>query len=61
MRRLISTFMLAAVTLGVSAAPSYADGFLSPFIGVNFGGDLTENSTTYGGAPSLPRSASASA
>jgi hypothetical protein len=50
MRRLLSTFMLAAMATAASAAPSYADGFLAPFIGVNFGGDLTENSTTYGGA-----------
>jgi hypothetical protein len=50
MRRLISTFILAAATLAVSAVPAHADGFLSPYIGVNFGGDTTENSTTFGGA-----------
>ena len=49
MRRLIPAFVLAAAFLA-SAAPAHADGFLSPFIGVNFGGDTTEKSTTYGGA-----------
>lgn len=50
MRRLISTFVLAAATLAGGAIPAQADGFLSPYIGVNLGGDTTENSTTFGGA-----------
>jgi hypothetical protein len=50
MRRLLLGFALSATTIMASATPAHADGFLSPFIGVNFGGDVTENSTTYGGA-----------
>jgi len=30
---------IALVTLAVIAAPAYADGFVTPFIGYNFGGD----------------------
>ena len=50
MRRLLLTFMFAATTLAVSATPARADGFLSPWIGINFGGDTLDESTTYGGS-----------
>jgi opacity protein-like surface antigen len=33
--------VLAAALLALSATPSHADGFLTPFIGFNFGGDST--------------------
>jgi opacity protein-like surface antigen len=38
MRALIIVCMISAVLIG-SAAPAHADGFISPFIGFNFGGD----------------------
>jgi hypothetical protein len=50
MRRLLSTFVLAAATLAGTAGAAHADGFLSPYVGVNLGGDTTEKSTTFGGA-----------
>lgn len=50
MRRPFLTFVLAAATVAASAAPARADGFLSPWIGVNFGGETTEKSTAFGGA-----------
>jgi opacity protein-like surface antigen len=31
--------VLAAVLLGVAASPARADGFITPFVGTNFGGD----------------------
>lgn len=50
MRRLLLTFMLAAAAIAASVTPARADGFLSPWIGVNFGGDAVNTSTTYGGS-----------
>lgn len=50
MRRLLLTLVLGAATMAAAATPARADGFLSPYIGVNFGGDTTESSTTFGGA-----------
>jgi Outer membrane protein beta-barrel domain len=49
MKRLMAFVLVAAAVLTVPAVAS-ADGFLSPYIGVNFGGDTTENTTVYGGA-----------
>jgi hypothetical protein len=49
MKQLIASLLTAAAMLAVPAAAS-ADGFLSPFIGVNFGGDTTEKTKVYGGA-----------
>src|SRR5262249_60043896 len=34
---------LAAVFAAVSAAPARADGFITPFLGFNFGGDQAAN------------------
>ena len=50
MRRLLLTFVLAAVGVAASAMPARADGFISPWIGVNFGADTVDKSTTYGGS-----------
>jgi hypothetical protein len=50
MRRLLLTVMLTAIAIAASAAPARADGFLSPWIGVNFGGDTVDKSTTWGGS-----------
>jgi hypothetical protein len=50
MRRLLLSFVLAAATIAVSATPARADGFLSPWIGINFGGTTVEDTTTYGGS-----------
>ena len=49
MNRLMTFFLAAAAVLSAPAAAS-ADGFLSPYIGVNFGGDTIKKSTVYGGA-----------
>ena len=49
MKRLMASVLAAAAVLTVPGVSS-ADGFLSPFIGVNFGGNTTEKSTVYGGA-----------
>ncbi|MBK5297156.1 MAG: outer membrane beta-barrel protein [Vicinamibacteria bacterium] len=49
MKRLTVFFLAAAAVLAAPAAAS-ADGFLSPYVGVNFGGDTTKKSTVYGGA-----------
>lgn len=49
MRRLMMSLLAAAVVLAAPAAAS-ADGFLSPYIGVNFGGDTPKKSTGFGGA-----------
>jgi hypothetical protein len=49
MKRFLASFLAAAAVLAVPAAAS-ADGFLSPYIGVNFGGDTTKKTTVYGGA-----------
>src|SRR6476661_7454465 len=37
--RSIRLVTLAAALLAYSAAPAHADGFISPFLGYNFGGD----------------------
>jgi hypothetical protein len=49
MKRLL---MIALVAGGLLASPAVAraDGFLSPYVGVNFSGDTTKNSTVYGGS-----------
>jgi Outer membrane protein beta-barrel domain len=49
MKRLMVSVLAAAAVLTVPTAAS-ADGFLSPYIGVNFGGDTTKKTTVYGGA-----------
>ena len=49
MRRLAAGVMVFGALM---AAPSVAraDGFIAPFVGVNFGGDTTKNSTPFGGS-----------
>jgi len=49
MKRLMAFFFAGAAVLAAPAAAG-ADGFLSPYIGVNFGGDTVKKSTVYGGA-----------
>ena len=49
MNRLMASF-LTAVALLAAPAVATADGFLSPFIGVNFGGNTDDKSTVYGGS-----------
>lgn len=49
MRRLLTSMFVLATVLAWPAA-ARADGFLSPYAGVNFGGDTTKNSTVVGGA-----------
>ncbi len=49
MTRLMASVLAAAAVLAVPAVAG-ADGFLSPYIGVNFGGDTTKKTTVYGGA-----------
>jgi Outer membrane protein beta-barrel domain len=49
MKRLMASVLAAAAVLTVPAVAS-ADGFLSPYIGVNFGGNTSDKSTVYGGA-----------
>ena len=49
MKRLMASVLAAAAVLTVPAV-ARADGFLSPFIGVNFGGNTTDKSTVFGGA-----------
>ena len=49
MKRMMALVLAAAAVLAVPAVAS-ADGFLSPFIGVNFGGNTSDKSTVYGGA-----------
>jgi hypothetical protein len=48
MKRLMAFFVAGAVLASPAAAS--AGGFLSPYIGVNFGGDTLKKSTVYGGA-----------
>lgn len=49
MRRL-TALMLAGAAMLVLPRPVHADGFLSPHVGVNFGGDTIDNSVNYGAA-----------
>jgi hypothetical protein len=49
MNRLMASVLTAAAVLTAPAVAS-ADGFLAPYIGVNFGGNTTDKSTVYGGA-----------
>jgi hypothetical protein len=49
MNRLMASFLTAAALLAVPAEAT-ADGFLSPFIGANFGGNTSERTTVWGGA-----------
>ena len=49
MTRLMAS-VLAAATVLATPAVARADGFLSPFIGANFGGNTTEKTRVYGGA-----------
>ena len=50
MRRLLLTCALAAAAVAAAPTPARADGFLSPWIGVNFSGDTIKETTTYGGS-----------
>jgi hypothetical protein len=49
MKRLMAPVLVALALLSTPAVAG-ADGFLSPFIGVNFGGNTTDKSTVYGGS-----------
>jgi Outer membrane protein beta-barrel domain len=49
MKRLMAPVLVALAALSTPAAAS-ADGFLSPYIGVNLGGNTSDKSTVYGGA-----------
>jgi hypothetical protein len=49
MRRLLAAVLISGGLLGLPAR-AWAEGYVSPFIGVNFGGDTTKNSTTFGGS-----------
>ena len=49
MNRLMASVLTAAALLAAPAVAT-ADGFLSPFIGVNFGGNTSDKSTVCGGA-----------
>jgi len=49
MRHLLASILVTVIAAAAPAAAS-ADGFLSPYIGVNFSGDTTEKSTVYGGS-----------
>jgi len=50
MKRLMAIVLTAAAALVTHPAVARADGFLSPFIGVNFSGDTIKNTTVYGGS-----------
>lgn len=47
MRQLMVRVLVATTLLALPVA-AHADGFLSPYIGYNFGGDTTDKSTVYG-------------
>jgi hypothetical protein len=49
MHRLILSVLVAGALLAMPAT-AHADGFISPYLGVNFGGDTIKKSTTVGGA-----------
>ena len=49
MNRLMASFLTAAALLAAPAVAT-ADGFISPFIGANFGGNTSEKTTVWGGA-----------
>jgi hypothetical protein len=49
MKRLMALFLAAATLLAIPATAG-ADGFLSPFVGVNFGGNTAQKTTVYGGS-----------
>jgi hypothetical protein len=49
MRRLLAAVLISGAML-TFPAQAWADGYVAPFFGVNFGGDTTKNSTTFGGS-----------
>jgi hypothetical protein len=49
MHRLILSTLVASTLVAIPAR-ARADGFISPYVGVNFGGDTTKKSTVVGGA-----------
>jgi Outer membrane protein beta-barrel domain len=49
MRRLLAAVLISGGML-TFPAQAWADGYVAPFFGVNFGGDTTKNSTTFGGS-----------
>lgn len=49
MKRLMASVLAAAAVVAIPSA-ARADGFLSPYVGVNFGGNTNQKSTVYGGA-----------
>lgn len=50
MKRLMAIVLTAAAALMTHPAAARADGFISPFIGVNFGGDTIKKTNVYGGS-----------
>ena len=49
MRRLLALVLIGGGMLALPAQ-AWADGFISPYFGVNFSGDTTKNSTVFGGS-----------
>jgi Outer membrane protein beta-barrel domain len=50
MKRLLMSVLIAGTALMAAPSTARADGYLSPYVGVNFGGDTTKNSSVYGGS-----------
>jgi outer membrane protein with beta-barrel domain len=49
MRRMTAGLLVLGSLMALPS-PAKADGFVAPFVGVNFGGDTTKNSTVFGGS-----------
>ena len=49
MRRLLALVLIGGGMLALPAQ-AWADGYISPYFGVNFSGDTTKNSTVFGGS-----------
>ena len=49
MRRLAAGVMVLGALIATPST-ARADGFVAPFVGINFGGDTTKNSTPFGGS-----------
>jgi Outer membrane protein beta-barrel domain len=49
MRRLAASVLVLGAFVAVPST-ARADGYVAPFVGVNFGGDTTKNSTVFGGS-----------
>jgi hypothetical protein len=50
MKRLLMSALIAGAGLMAVPTVARADGYLSPYVGVNFSGDTTKTSTVYGGS-----------